>query len=319
MSTSFPSPPSEQTACKSSELQGEHVRRINRAVDFIQENLREKITIEEAARAAAYSPFHFSRIFREIMGETVGRYIRKERLIKASHDLVYNPRVTVSEIALDYGFSSAQNFARDFKRLHGISPSALREKAGDFRDRDTFWWRVNAIWRSYLDIRSGRVEVDPAGEPSVAVRPPLRLAYIRLMGERNGPAELIPIMQRLLRWAEARNVLAEDRVFVIPHCDPNLVDEKHLRREVAVAVTSDAEPDGEIGITVMPERRCAWRTYNVTASTDIHAVSDFLVGWLPDSGYRVNDTAFVIGFSRSYVASPDIPSLMEVSFGVAPI
>lgn len=100
---------------------------INQAIDYIENNLTEAISLETISAAAGYSLFHFSRLFLELIGQTPGEYLRKRRLSEAACELV-NSRKCILDIALDYQFQSQEAFTRSFKRLFRTSPGAYRKK-----------------------------------------------------------------------------------------------------------------------------------------------------------------------------------------------
>jgi AraC-like DNA-binding protein len=105
----------------------EPIEPINRAINYIEGNLTEAISLEEVSAAAGYSLFHFSRLFLDLIGETPGNYIRKRRLSEAARELV-NSRKSILDIALDYQFQSQEAFSRSFKRLFRASPGTYRKR-----------------------------------------------------------------------------------------------------------------------------------------------------------------------------------------------
>jgi AraC-like DNA-binding protein len=105
----------------------EPIEPINRAINYIEGNLTEAISLEEVSAAAGYSLFHFSRLFLDLIGETPGDYIRKRRLSEAARELV-NSRKRILDIALDYQFQSQEAFSRSFKRLFRASPGTYRKR-----------------------------------------------------------------------------------------------------------------------------------------------------------------------------------------------
>src|SRR5688572_8768492 len=104
----------------------EPIESINRAINCIENNLTEAISLEEISAVAGYSLFHFSRLFLDLVGETPGEYIRKRRLSEAARELV-NSRKSILDIALDYQFQSQEAFSRSFKRLFRASPGTYRK------------------------------------------------------------------------------------------------------------------------------------------------------------------------------------------------
>jgi len=112
----------------------EYQRRINRVIDYVQAHLDGDLTLERLAEVAAFSPFHFHRVFAAITGETLSDFIRRVRLERAAGALISLPETSVLEIALRYGFSSAATFARAFKAHFGMSATQWRsDGAGPWR------------------------------------------------------------------------------------------------------------------------------------------------------------------------------------------
>ncbi len=101
----------------------DYLRRINRVLDYIQGNLGGDLGLERLAEEAAFSPFHFHRIFHAMTGETVAACIRRLRLQRGAHRLRYHPGVPVTRIALDVGFGSHSSFSRAFREHFGLTPS----------------------------------------------------------------------------------------------------------------------------------------------------------------------------------------------------
>jgi len=110
----------------------EYIRRINLVINHIEENLDQKLSLADLARIASFSPFHFHRIFGAIMGERLNHYIQRLRIEKASAKLIYNPSLSITEIALECGFNSSASFARAFKDHFKVS--ARQWRSGAYKD-----------------------------------------------------------------------------------------------------------------------------------------------------------------------------------------
>jgi AraC family transcriptional regulator len=105
----------------------DYEKRIFRAMDYISLNIERDLSLEEISCAAAFSPFHFHRIFKAVAGENVAEFARRLRIELAANRLLAYPRESVTEIALSCGFSSSQNFAKAFRQLHTMTPNQYRE------------------------------------------------------------------------------------------------------------------------------------------------------------------------------------------------
>ncbi len=82
---------------------------------------------EDMADAAAYSRFHFHRVFKSVMGETPGELRRRLLLERAAFQLARGPD-SVTEIAFTAGYESLEGFIRSFRRAFGLSPSSMRKE-----------------------------------------------------------------------------------------------------------------------------------------------------------------------------------------------
>lgn len=101
------------------------LKNMNGAIKFIEENLTDEIDFKEVARLAYCSEYHFKRMFSFLAGISLSEYIRRRRLTLAAFELK-NSNIKVIDIAIKYGYSSPDSFARAFQHLHGITPSEAR-------------------------------------------------------------------------------------------------------------------------------------------------------------------------------------------------
>jgi AraC-like DNA-binding protein len=114
---------------------GAHERR--RAVDaatWLEENACRDLDLEETARVAGASPFHFLRSFASVLGVTPHQYLVRARLRRAARLLADDAR-SITEIAYAVGFGDLSNFVRTFRRAAGVSPREFRRTALSRRRR----------------------------------------------------------------------------------------------------------------------------------------------------------------------------------------
>lgn len=99
---------------------------ISKAANHIEENLENKITIEDLAKTAYLSPFYFQRLFKRLVDTTVMEYIKLRRLAKISEELKQNKDENILDICLKYGFENHETFSRNFKEAYGMTPSEYK-------------------------------------------------------------------------------------------------------------------------------------------------------------------------------------------------
>lgn len=101
------------------------LKNMNDALSYIERNLADEIDFKEMARIACCSEYHFKRMFSFLAGVTLSEYIRRRRLTLAAFEL-QGPKARVIDVAVKYGYSSADAFTRAFQHLHGILPSEAK-------------------------------------------------------------------------------------------------------------------------------------------------------------------------------------------------
>ena len=100
---------------------------VDRAIDYMEENFRESLTLSEVARIAFLSPAYFSHVFREATSKCFTHYLQQIRIREAKRLLRQTDR-SVTEIALDSGFNNLSHFNRVFRKLEGRSPTQYRNE-----------------------------------------------------------------------------------------------------------------------------------------------------------------------------------------------
>ncbi|MBU0927936.1 MAG: AraC family transcriptional regulator [Spirochaetes bacterium] len=225
--------------------------RIGEAKRWMAERLGERISLDEAAEAAAFSKYHFHRIFAAVSGETPAAFIKRLRLEKSAGMLAYIRSAPVTEIALECGFATPSAFARDFKARFGVTPRAYRE-------------RPAAI------AGSGSPAARASGQPPEATADfswtirrvePMRLAEAAREGryDRAAGAAWSALMRR---WFSSGRTRAPELAVGIAWDNPGVTDEARCRYS-ACAVLGEAEvvPAG-LRETILPASTClsvSWR------------------------------------------------------------
>jgi len=98
---------------------------LNRAVEYIEQNITDDEALSKVARVTLYSTYHFQRIFNYIADMPLSEYIRRRKLSLAALNL-QSTNDKVIDIAMKYGYDSADGFTRAFRAQHGVMPSEAR-------------------------------------------------------------------------------------------------------------------------------------------------------------------------------------------------
>ncbi|SKB47596.1 AraC family transcriptional regulator [Acetoanaerobium noterae] len=100
---------------------------MNKALEYIEENLTDELDYSQISKIAFCSEYHFKRMFSFLAGISLAEYIRRRRLTLAAIELK-NKNLRIIDIAVKYGYISADSFSRAFQNLHGILPSEARKE-----------------------------------------------------------------------------------------------------------------------------------------------------------------------------------------------
>src|SRR5947208_1146226 len=104
-------------------------RAVERAIDTMQKNLGERLTIDDMARSAMFSKFHFTRVFQRVTGVSPGRFLSAMRLEEAKR-LLLSTQFTVADISHRVGYNSVGTFSSRFRNSVGVSPTTYRQLGG---------------------------------------------------------------------------------------------------------------------------------------------------------------------------------------------
>ncbi|CUX66275.1 Right origin-binding protein [Clostridium sp. C105KSO15] len=99
---------------------------IEKSIKFMEDHMKENVTIEEIASQSGYSLYHFCRVFNLCMGVSVMEYIRARRLSLAATELSKGRKVI--DIAVDYGFETSGGFTKAFRKAFGYTPTQYVER-----------------------------------------------------------------------------------------------------------------------------------------------------------------------------------------------
>ena len=270
----------------------DYLDRVNRAIDFILQNLDQPLKLEVVARVASFSPFHFHRIFQSLVGESLNEFIKRLRLERAvslisQESWRAGKRRTLTDIALACGFDSSSDFSRCFKRQFEVAPSRFDVHA--FRKKRRSDWQVaiaDPRQRHLLD------RLEPGKNPdrfAVSLRrlPARSVAYVRVADcFREGAT--IAAVARLMSWAEKRG-LADGQwlgyMWDIPEVTPH-----HLcRYDVGLVVPAQTLRSVEVTRIEFPAMQVAEIEIRGGIDLELRAL-DWLYGtWLPSSGFAPTD------------------------------
>jgi AraC family transcriptional regulator len=260
----------------------DYLEHINRAIDHVLARIDSPLSLEHVAKVAGFSPFHFHRVFRLLVGETLAHFVKRVRLERALAMLSHRPDRSLTEVAIACGFASSSDFSRSFKQRYGVPPSAFDVEVFRERRREDF---VEALTEPSTRHLLQRL---PAGENpdgfAVTMRslPPRWVAYIRVHRPYEGTG-VVDAVHRLVAWAEARDCV-DGQWLGYTWDDPDIVPMEKCRYDVGVEIAERIAADGEVGCSRFPAMKVA--ELSIAGAIDVEQRAlDWLFGtWLPGSG-----------------------------------
>jgi AraC family transcriptional regulator len=201
----------------------------------IQANLDGDLSLQALANRAAYSPYHFHRMFRAAVGESLKDYTLRLRLERAAFRLLLHAG-SLLEVAAESGFRSHASFTRAFRRHFATTPSGYR-RAGRQN-----WAAARRRRPRSMELPSASCEVSQTR--LVALRS-THLAFIRHVGSYESVSE--KLWDELLDWAAARRLPGPPVLLGIGHDAPGTTPAERLRFDAALRVTGPFPADGRIG------------------------------------------------------------------------
>ena len=232
----------------------DYAERILRVLLHIQHNLDRDLSLEELADIAHFSPFHFHRVFRGIVGESVMQYVRRLRLERAAHWLKHSDR-PVTRIAFDTGYEAHEAFSRAFRAAFGCSPSEFRAAAAAEAARIDAPSGVHYVAAGMdMTFHPLMMEKSPM-DVQVKTLQPMRVAFLRHVGPYEEVGET---WEQLCGWAARNGLLgAETRFFGLSHDDPEVTPPEKIRYDACITVGEDVAGEGGIGVQTIEGGRFA--------------------------------------------------------------
>jgi AraC family transcriptional regulator len=267
--------------------------RVLRALVSLERDIDREPRLEDLARGAHLSPFHFHRVFSAVVGESPVEYVRRLRLERAAHELRQSTR-QVQHVAREAGYGSHEAFTRAFRARFGVAPSAFRRLAEEALPRGDGG-----------AARRGRVEV---------LRP-IRVAFIRHVG----PYELAPMAWgRLMTWAGSSTQFrrsagsTEPLLLGVPHDNPSVTPPERLRFDCCVAVDDRVRPEGEIGVQDVAGGAYACAVHRGPFERLAETYVWIAASFIPEAGYRMRRAPFLELYLTPPERTPPEELLTEV-------
>ncbi|WP_167959078.1 AraC family transcriptional regulator [Anaerosporobacter faecicola] len=255
-----------------------YLEQLNQALQYIEEHLDSTIDKEELAKITGYSFAYFQRTFSLLTNITLGEYIRRRKMTRAAIDL-RNGEERILDIALKYGYDSADSFTRAFQQLHGITPSLARREGSTIKSYPPMTFHISIQGDTSLNYRFEKVHtMRIVGVKKVFVAPQ----------ENEGSVDVF--------WNEVFSDGRYEQLCTLLMKEPKgvhgfmqVIDENTV--EYTIGVVTDEKPPENMEVYEVPEANYAiFEAKGPIHKTMADLWSRIFREWLPTSGYRHAET-----------------------------
>ncbi len=251
------------------------LKRINRALDYIENNLDNEIDYTKVSQEACCSEYHFSRMFSSITEISLSEYIRRRRLTLAAFE-IQKSDIRIIDVAVKYCYDSADSFSRAFQKVHGINPSSARDKGVQLKAFPRISFQISIKGETEMEYRIENLEFE------------LRIIGKKKTVETRRAFETVPTL-----WKEAAKdgfvQTLIDMSWENPKCNlesllgvcgkqANINEEEF---DYFMGVRYDGEVKEGMEVLVIPPS--TWAVFPNTAD----AWKRLYTEWIPTSGYEL--------------------------------
>jgi len=255
------------------------LRQFNLAMRYIEDNLADEIDFSRVAQVAQCSEYHFRRMFSLLSGMSLSEYIRRRRLSQAAVELCHSD-IRVIDLAVKYGYASADAFTRAFSSLHGLTPTEARMDGAALKLAPPITFQLTMYGGAAMDYRIVNKEA------FYLVGPKKRIALIYQGVNPEAQAMWQSLTPEDIRELKAMsNVEPYGLLSVSAEFSEGREEGTHLDHLVGVATTQSSSDRW----AVMPVAASAWAVFTVrgafpTALQDTWA--RIYAEWFPSAGYE---------------------------------
>lgn len=270
----------------------EHINRIRKVLHYIDENIAEDLSLEKLSQIGAYSQFHFHRIFKSIIGETLLEYITRRKIEKAALQLSIKKNSSVKQIYLNLGYTSNASFTKTFKKYYGISPSKFKEnKPADFSKIEQLKSKIgqNEVrFEQYLySLNQLKNFIEMNATIEIKEMPEMHLASVMSLGIQNVEKSY----EKLISWAIENKLFPKKNLKMISvyHDSFKVTAANKVRIHACMLVDEPIKSKGEISAEKIEAGKCIVGSYFVGLE-DFEKSWTALFLWMNEKGYKMRPT-----------------------------
>ncbi len=285
----------------------EHLKRIRKVLNHIDQNLQDDLSLEKLAEIGAYSAFHFHRIFRGIIGETLQEYITRKRLEKSAMMLSHQKQKSIEDIFSEVGFKSHSTFSKIFKKHFGVSPSVFRkntpEKFSKILPINSNNGQKEVVFQQYLyHLNQMKNFMETNAKIEVKEMPEMHIASVLSIGIQN----VEKAYHKLISWAISKNIFPRENVKMISvyHDSFKVTAPDKVRIHACMLLDEPIKNEGEIFAETLPKGKYIVGSFFIGIQ-EFEKAWQGLFLWMNENGYQYRRTNPYEIYHNNYQEHPE--------------
>jgi AraC family transcriptional regulator len=260
----------------------QHQQRMNKVVNFIENHLDDTLNMQILISLSCYSEFHFHRLFRSYVGESVYGY-RKRLLLERSVKQLLHSTETITEIAFNCGYDNQASFNKAFKNQYSYSPSQVRQ----------------------LEVSLQKQTLNHNIERQVEMKPIIKNIndiHVVCAREIGSYAQAAPkAWGRVMKYGYSNRLMTKEvRLIGITHDDPQITDAQQIRYDACLDLNTDISVEDNLSKHTITGGKYAVFLHKGAYEGLQQAYSYIFNEWLPDSEFNIkqNEPCFEVYLNR---------------------
>ncbi|MGB5866322.1 MAG: AraC family transcriptional regulator [Arcobacteraceae bacterium] len=249
----------------------DYIQSVCRVILYIEQNYNSDLSLDELSKIASFSKYHFHRIFKSLVGESMLDYIRRVRLQSTTLQFMTHKKIT--QIAINSGYETNASFSKAFKKHFGITPKEFAKNA---------------------KLKRGNKML----EPKIVELKDIDILYVRKTGSYQKAAQeawevLMPFAyQNKIKYK--KNLMGKDAMmFGIGHDNPHVTEVEKLRYDACISWDDKTvKPQGEIQSKIIDGGKYAMFLHK-GAYTELINTYDGVSDWIVQSGVKLRDLPII--------------------------
>ncbi len=248
-----------------------HHERMNKVVEHIEHNLNLETDISQLASIACYSEFHFHRLFRLYVGESIHSYKKRLLLERSVKQLLYSDD-SITEIAFKSGYDNQSSFNKAFKKQFSCAPNQVRKQKVSIKKTAI---KVKLIEGNIMQPTIESIESIPV---------------ICARGKGDYKEASAEAWGKLMKFTYSNKLMDKSvRMIGIAHDDPNVTESNHIRYDACVDISADIRNEEDLQARTIAGGNYAVFMHKGAYDKLNDTYSMIFNSWLPESDHKLRD------------------------------